>query len=331
MPQAIESVEVGRNGLILTRLGFGTAPQGSSDETMSSETAKAVFQAAWDLGIRYFDTAPLYGLGKAEERVGQFLRGMTGYTVSSKVGRLLQEAALSTVTSGVGASSSATIVFDYTYDGVMRSWEASLKRLGLERIDMLLIHDPDVGGVGTGELIGGAGRALAELRDQGLVRAVGAGMNQWEMPLALASSGMFDLFLLAGRYTLLEQGALTFLNYCAQQHIGVVIGGVFNSGLLARPQPGASYNYASVPDHLLQRALNLQAVCARHDVPLPAAALQFPLAHPAVVSVLTAAQDVGQVHENVAAFQRPVPAALWVDLRAEGLLPDSVPTPLEAL
>jgi D-threo-aldose 1-dehydrogenase len=334
MPKVSDIAPLGRAGLEATRLSFGAATQGGLFQAVSEENARAVFQAAWDAGIRHFDTAPWYGFGQSEIRLGAFLKDKSGYSLSSKVGRLLgadfpphpsqQERDGSRV---FKTDSPLNVVYDYSFDGVMRSFEDSLERMGLDKIDTLYIHDPDSIGIGVAELLEGAGRALVELRDQGLVRAIGAGMNQWEYPLELARDGRFDAFLLAGRYTLLEQDSLPFMDYCAQNRVSVVIGGVYNSGLLANPKPGAHDNYAPVSSERLERALALQRVCARYGVALRAAALQFPLAHPAVSSVLTATRTVGQLEDNIGQFETPIPLELWNDLKVEGLLEEQVLTP----
>jgi len=333
MPSVRDLSPLGRAGLEATRLSFGAATQGGLFEPVSEQSARAVFEAAWDAGIRHFDTAPWYGYGQSEARLGQFLKHKSGYTLSSKVGRLLLEGISPHPsqlerdgTRGFKTDSPLNVVYDYSYDGVMRSFEQSLKRLGLEQIDVLYIHDPDVMNLSVGEVLEGAGKALAELRDQGLVRALGAGMNQFEMPLELARDGRFDAFLLAGRYTLLEQTSLEFMDYCAGHKISVVIGGVYNSGLLAKPKVGAHDNYAPVSKERLERAFALQTVCERYGVPLRAAALQFPLFHPAVSSVLTAARSTVQLEDNVRQFETPIPLELWADLKREGLLEDGIPT-----
>ena len=315
---------------VLTRIGLGTGNQGNLRRAVSDEQAEAVFEAAWQGGARYFDTAPWYGRGLAEERLGRFLRGRAGWTVSSKVGRLLSADTPphpSQQNAGFVVERELNVVYDYSYDGVMRSHEASLKRMGLDRIDVLFIHDPDVVGVGVTELMKGAHRALTELRDQGVIQGFGAGMNEWQMPLELLRAGSFDTFLLAGRYTLLEQASLPFMDECARRGAGVVIGGVFNSGLLAHPRPGAHYNYAPVPPDLLERALRLQQVCAEYGVALSTAALQFALAHPAVASVLVADHQPQRVLNNLSASSQAVPEALWEALRATGLIDEAAPCP----
>ncbi len=333
MPSVSSTAPLGRSGLEVTRLGFGAATQGGLFESVSEQSARAVFEAAWNAGIRSFDTAPWYGYGQSETRLGEFLRDKSGYTLSSKVGRLLMPGIPPHPsqlepdgTRGFKTDSPLNVVYDYSYDGVMRSFEASLERLGLERLDTLYIHDPDVMDLEAKDVLEGAGRALAELRDQGLVKAIGAGMNQFEMPLELARDGRFDAFLLAGRYTLLEQTSLPFMDYCAQHSISVVIGGVYNSGLLANPKVGAHDNYVPVSRERLERAFALQTVCERYGIPLRAAALQFPLFHPAVSSVLCAARSVQQLEDNVKQFETSIPLELWADLKRGGLLEDKVPT-----
>jgi D-threo-aldose 1-dehydrogenase len=320
----------------LSPLGFGAATQGGLFKSVSEADASAVFQTAWDAGIRYFDTAPWYGFGQSELRLGEFLRDRHGYVLSSKVGRLLREG-IPPHPSQLGSDGSPVfktdtpynVVYDYSYDGVMRSFEESLKRLGVERIDILFIHDPDILGLSVNEVMSGGYKALHELREQGVVGSIGAGMNQWEMPLTFAQAGEFDLFLLAGRYTLLDQTSMPFMDYCAKQQVGVVVGGVYNSGLLANPQPGAHYDYSEASAEVLQRALQIKTVCGRFNIDLKAAAIQFPQAHPAVASVLTAARSVGQLDQNLDAFRQPIPLEFWQVLYREGLLDEAIPTPLE--
>jgi D-threo-aldose 1-dehydrogenase len=328
-PRATDLVTVG-NGVQLTRLGYGTATQGGLLQAVSELEAQAVFQTAWDAGLRYFDTAPWYGLGSSEERLGAFLHGKSGYALSSKVGRLLGADYPPHPTqfqpSGAPAfdtPSRLNVRYDYSYDAAMRSLEDSLRRLNVARIDLAFIHDPDIGGASVQEVVEGCGRALLELRDGGVIGAVGAGMNQWQMPLELARAAPFDVFLLAGRFTLLEQASLPFMDHCARHGIGVIVGGVYNSGLLTNPKPGAHYDYVPVPPDVLTRALALQAICERHGVPLRAAALQFPFRHPAVVSVLIAARTTRQLEDNLRMFQMPIPDELWSALEREGMLEPS--------
>jgi len=303
--------------------------------------AVATVRAAWSLGLRYFDTAPLYGHGLAECRVGDALRGRPrgDYLLSTKVGRLLEPCPAGEEDSGIFQGvPHARIVYDYSYDGVMRSYGASLRRLGLERIDILLVHDIDAATHGSEErsqahlralVEDGGWRALDDLRRTGAVDAIGAGLNEWELCERLLDWLDPDLFLLAGRYTLLEQTALeSFLPACSAHGVGVVVGGPFNSGVLATgPIAGAMYNYAPAPRWVLERAGALQAVCLRHGVSLAQAALHFPFGHPAVVSVIPGGQAPGEVERNVATLDRQVPADLWAELKAKGLLRPDAPTP----
>jgi D-threo-aldose 1-dehydrogenase len=326
-------------GLTFTVLGFGTAPIGNLYRAISDEEAHAVLTAAWETGCRYFDTAPLYGLGLAETRLNPFLRGKRrdDYVLSTKVGRLLQVSAPEGRT-GIGKffdTPSRREVYDYSYDGVMRSFEASLERLGVDRIDILYVHDLDVFTHGSrqardarlAEFMGSGYSALLDLRDQGVIKAFGGGINEWQACQWLAERGDFDLFLLAGRYTLLEQEALeSFLPLCQQRGIGIILGGPYNSGILASgPVPGAFYNYDPAPQAILDRVARIEAVCRRHGVRLIEAALNFPLLHPNVVSVIPGGQTVEQAKSNRAMLDIQMPGALWADLKAEGLMRADAP------
>lgn len=328
-------------GLTFTELGFGTAPLGNLYRAISEEEAQSALEAAWRTGCRYFDTAPLYGLGLAETRLNRFLIGRRreDYVLSTKVGRLLRACPPERRT-GIGKffdTPSRREVYDYTYDGVMRSYEASLERLGVDSIDILYGHDIDLFNHGSpealqaklDEFIRSGYYALLSLRDQGAIRAFGAGLNEWQPCRWLAERGDFDIFLLAGRYTLLEQEALeTFLPLCARRGIGIVLGGPYNSGILASgPKPGAHYNYDAAPREILDRVARIEAVCERHGVRLIEAALQFPLQHPSVVSVIPGGQSAAEGESNRAALEKDIPAALWRDLKADGLLRSDAPTP----
>jgi D-threo-aldose 1-dehydrogenase len=282
----------------LGKLGLGTAPLGGLYRPVADEDADAVVDRAYELGLRFFDTAPLYGHGLAEERLGRALsdKPRSEVVVSTKVGRLLRP----------------TPVFDFSYDGVLRSFEESLQRLGLDRVDILLVHDPDDHGE---EALTGAYPALDRLRSEGAVRAIGVGMNQSELLARFAHEADFDCFLLAGRYTVLDQsGADELLPLCVERGIDVIAGGVYNSGILADPEHEQTYDYLPAPAEIVERALRLRAVCDRHGVPLKAAALQFPFRHPAVVSVLTGCRSVGELDENVRMIDVEIPAALWDEL-----------------
>jgi D-threo-aldose 1-dehydrogenase len=311
----------------LSPLGLGTAPLGGLYSPVSDDDAHRVIEAAWGHGVRFFDTAPMYGNGSAERRLGAVLSGKPrdAYVLATKVGRLLR---LPAVPQGEDAYYKGTPperpLFDFSYDGVMRSFEESLARLGLDRVDILHIHDPDHH---EAEAMDGAYRALYRLRAEGSIRAVGAGMNQWEMLARFADAGSFDCFLLAGRYTLLDQSALdTLLPACERRGIGIVAGGVYNSGLLADPKPGAKFNYDDAPSALIARAQQLAQVCHAHGVPLKAAAIQFPAFHPVVRSILTGARTVHELDENVAMTRVRIPPGLWAELRVLGLIAPAAPT-----
>ena len=283
---------------------------------MSDDEAHRTVEAAWAAGMRLFDTAPLYGHGLAERRLGEVLRTKRreDFVLATKVGRLLREGAAPEPGQSYVDVPPVNPVFDFSYDGVMRSLEESLERLGLDRVDILHIHDPDQH---YDEALSGAFRALDRLRAEGTIGAVGAGMNQAEMLVRFARDGDFDCFLLAGRYTLLDRtGARELLPLCAARNIGVIAGGVFNSGILANPRPGGTFNYQSAPPDVVARAQELAAVCERHGVELKAAALQFPLRHPAVPAVLTGCRSVAEVQENVRLFETPIPEELWRELDA---------------
>jgi D-threo-aldose 1-dehydrogenase len=325
----LETVALGRSGLRVSRLGLGTAPLGNLFTEVPESDADATVDAALAAGITFLDTAPHYGLGVAERRLGRRLARLPRerFVLSTKVGRLIRplEAGETADPEGFVATPAAKRVWDFSREGVRRSLDESLDRLGLDRVDVALVHDPDAY---EQEASRHALPALAELRDQGVVRAIGAGMNQAEMLTRFVRELDLDLVLMAGRYSLLDQRALgELLPACAERGVAVVIGGVFNSGLLADPRPGATFDYAPAPPELVERAGRLQAVCARHGVPLRAAALAFPFGHPAVASVLVGARTAAEVQDAVAMLGRPVPVDLWTELVAEGLLPDHVPTP----
>jgi len=331
---------IGNGGITFTELGFGTAPLGNLYRAISEEEAEQILDAAWESGVRYFDTAPLYGLGLAETRLNRFLRGKRrdDYILSTKVGRLLAVCPPHERT-GIGKffeTPSRREIYDYTYDGVMRSVEFSLERLGVDRIDILYAHDLDIFNHGSqdvldaklNELMGSGYYALLSLRDQGVIKAFGGGINEWQPCQWLAERGDFDLFLLAGRYTLLEQEALeSFLPLCRERGIGIVLGGPYNSGILATgAKPGAYYNYDTAGQEVLDRVARIEAVCRRHGVRLMEAALQFPLRNPSVVSVIPGGQRVDEAKSNRAALDAEIPAALWEDLKAETLMRPDAPT-----
>lgn len=317
-----------------TELGFGTAPLGNLYAPVSDEQADATLQSAWKSGIRYFDTAPLYGLGLSESRLNPFLRKQKrdSYVISTKVGRYLEVCPPDQRT-GIGKffnTPSRREVFDYSYDGVMRSIEFSLERLGLDRLDILFVHDCDVFTHGSEAardahvktVIDSGYKALRKLRDEKVIKAFGAGVNEWQVCETLAKAGDFDLFLLAGRYTLLEQKALeSFLPMCEDRGIGIVLGGPYNSGILATgAKPGAYYNYEVAPKDVMDRVAAIEKICKKHKIKLPEAALRFPLLHPSVVSVIPGATSPQQVALNIKTMKARIPKALWKDLKAAGLM-----------
>jgi len=328
-----DTVPLGRRGLQVTRLGLGCAPIGNLFREVQDDVAHAVVERAYEAGIRLFDTAPLYGYGLSERRVGHVLRTKPrdSFVLATKVGRLLRAGAPPDATQFFEgepfyrATPPVNPVFDFSYDGVMRSFEESLERLGLDRIDVLHIHDPDDH---YDEALAGAYRALDDLRSQGVIRAVSAGMNQAEMEARFAREADFDCFMLAGRYTLLDQvGLRELLPICELKGISIMAAGVYNSGILANPRPGAHYDYVPAPPELVDSALRMKAVCERHGVPLKAAAAQFALGHPAVSTVVIGCRSIEQLEDTLQQFGTTVPAALWEELKAEGLLDRDVPTP----
>ncbi|MBL8894571.1 MAG: aldo/keto reductase [Rhizobiales bacterium] len=336
---AINVRKFGRVGFDITDMGFGAAPIGNFLRPIPEEEAGAMVERAWDAGMRYFDTAPYYGHGLSELRLGHYLRWKPReqFVVSSKVGRVLKAARRETIDFKPWVDAAPfNCRFDYSYDGTMRSFEDSLQRLGLGYIDILFIHDADVFTHGPEmqkvhfkQAMDGCYRALIELREQGLVKAIGVGVNNWEVMLDFMKAGDFDTLLVAGRYTLLEQEALNeLLPLCEQRGTAVVIGGGFNGGILATGAvPGAKWNYAPAPAPIMEKVKKIEAVCARHNVPLPAAALQFLLAHPAVASHVPGTRNVAQMNQNLELMAHPIPKAFWQELKAGGLVRQDAPTP----
>jgi D-threo-aldose 1-dehydrogenase len=312
------------NNLQLPVLGFGGAPIGNLYRQVPDQEAVDAVTAAWEGGIRYFDTAPHYGLGLSERRLGKALAGRdrSSYVLSTKVGRLLRPnpSPGGKDTEGFDVPDDLTRVRDYSRDGVLRSIEESLQRLGTDRIDVVFIHDPDDY---WAEAAKGAAPTLSELRDEGVIGAWGAGMNQSEMLHRFVTETDIDVVMLAGRYTLLEQAAATgLLPACVERGVGVVNVGVFNSGLLSkeRPAANATYNYAPAPKELLDRANLLADICESHGTTLPAAALQYPYRHPAVTSVVLGMRTPAQVKQNLDLAAQSVPESLWDELRERGLI-----------
>jgi D-threo-aldose 1-dehydrogenase len=321
-------------------MGFGGAPLGNLFRALSEVDSLATVRACYDAGIRYFDTAPLYGYGLGEHRLGEALRGRDRdtFVLSTKIGRLLRPGDPRTLDHGPFRDALPFAeVYDYSYDGVMRSVEDSLQRLGMHRIDILLAHDLDVWTHRSesarqqrvGEFMAGGYKAMARLREQGAVRAIGAGLNETAACQDLAERGDFDCFLLAGRYTLLEQAPLDeFLPLCEQRRIALIIGGVYNTGILATGAvEGAYFQYAPAPPEIMERVRKIEAVCARHRVRLPTAALQFPLGHPAVATVIPGTRAPSEVAQNLEIFAPTVPADFWAELKQQGLLRKDAPTP----
>ncbi|GIH19510.1 oxidoreductase [Rugosimonospora africana] len=309
----------------LPTLGLGTAPLGFLYEPVDDEQAAATIARALEGGVSYLDTAPGYGLGVAEARVGRALRSADpGVIVSTKVGRVLTEPA-GPFTPPFPGAPRLRARFDFSRDGILRSLEDSLRRLGTDRVDVVYLHDPDDH---EDEVYRSAYPTLARLREEKVVGAIGVGMNQSAMPARFVSRLDLDLVLLAGRYSLLDHSAITdLLPACARRGVGVVVGGVFNSGILVDPGPHARYAYSPASDDELARALRVREVCRRHGVPMSTAAMRFPLGDPAVVSVLVGMRSPAEVAANLAAFGHPVPDDLWSELRAEGLLAPDTPTP----
>ena len=324
--------------LALSKLGMGCAPIAGLYRATSDGEARDAIDAAWDLGVRYFDTAPYYGFTLSERRLGAALRerARDQFVVSSKAGRLMRpDAGVRPGDGGWAEPLPFSPHYDYSYGAILRSHEDSLQRLGMTRIDMLFVHD--IGRLTHGDLhqhywdqltAGGGFRALQELRSSGQVGAIGLGVNEWEVVHAAMQECDLDCSLLAGRYTLLEQTSLSpLLDACARQGHAIVIGGPFNSGILAGSR---MFNYAEAPPDILAKADAIGAVCQEFDVPLAAAALQFPLAHPAVVSCIPGARDVAQLRQNAAWFEQTIPPALWQALKQRGLLDERAPVDLGA-
>ncbi len=319
------TARLGRTDVEVTTLGLGTAPLGGLFEAVDDEDAAAVLDAAWEGGIRFFDTAPWYGFGRAETRVGPALQGRAGWSLSTKVGRLLEPSDHPPgPENGWPDPLPFAPVHDYGREGVLRSFEESLERMGLEQVDTLFLHD--IGRMTHGgehdqhfaDAMGGGLVALQELKAAGRIGAIGIGVNETEVLLAAMDHADWDVFLLAGRYTLLEQGALDeLLPRCQRAGTSVVVGGAYNSGLLAG---GRTWNYAQAPTELIERRDRLARIVREFDVALEAAALQFPLAHPAVASVLVGCRTPEEVRANLAHFAAPIPAELWPRLVADGLL-----------
>ncbi|WP_224008160.1 aldo/keto reductase [Aureimonas sp. SA4125] len=339
--KATDKKRLKRANIELTLLGMGTAPLGGLYAPVALEDARAALKAAWDAGIRHFDAAPMYGLGRAEHLVGELLREADpeSFHVSTKVGRLMSfdrpgrtlppEPPKNEFDSGWHNGLPFREVFDYSYDAMLRSYDDSRQRTGLGRLDILFVHD--IGRVTHGELHehhwsaltkGGGFRALEELKAAGLIAGFGLGVNEWQVIRDAMDEADLDICLLAGRHTLLDgDAAETFLPLALKRDVDLVIGGVFNSGILASSSGRKKFNYVDAPAEVLAKVERLEAACRSFDVPLPAAAIQYPLRHPAATNVVIGAKTAAQVQQNVAWFEMPIPEALWQTLEDDGLIP----------
>ena len=322
---------LGRSGIEVGPYAFGVAPLANLGHEVTEEEAAAALEAAWSAGVRYFDTAPHYGLGLGERRLGAFLatKPRNEFVLSTKVGRVLVDNPLGVRPDDGGFDVRSPLVrrLDYSADGVRRSLDDSLERMGLDRIDVVFVHDPDEF---YRESMEEAFPALDELRREGVIASYGAGMNQSAMLTDFVLNTDLDVVMCAGRYTLLEQGALDdLLPAASARGVSVIAAAVFNSGLLARdrPAPGATYDYAPASDEMLARVGAIADVCEANGVSLPAAALQFALGHPAVATVCTGARSAAQVRRNAGLFDLPIPDSLWADLASAGLLRADAPLP----
>jgi D-threo-aldose 1-dehydrogenase len=336
---------LGKSGVELTAMGFGGAPLGELFTRVSDADAEATLATAWDQGIRYFDTAPWYGRGQSEHRCGRFLyrQPRADFILSTKVGRILKAPRHpERFDTGFWAGGlHFDHVFDYSYDGIMRSFEDCLQRLGMNRIDLLVIHDLDFWHheveakvqAYLGQLAVSGWRALDELKTAGLIRGIGAGINELGMIPRFLDLVDLDFFLLALRYTLMEHDTLDVeLPYCQRRDVGIVIGGVFSSGITATgPVAGAKYNYADATPEVVAKVERIAAVCARHGVALPAAALQFPLGHPAVTSVIPGGFTPAHIEANLGHMRAEIPAAFWAELQHERLIRADAPLPAAPL
>ncbi|NIF28311.1 aldo/keto reductase [Pantoea sp. Tr-811] len=336
--QASQKRTWSRSGIQTSVMGFGAAQLGNFMAPISEETAAELIQVTWNAGIRFFDTAPSYGHGLSEARLGQGLRWKPRdqFVLSTKVGRLLSPRRREEIDFGCWIKGLPfEWRFDYSYDGTMRSIEDSLQRTGLERIDVALIHEVDVYTHGAEQpevfnyAMNGAGKALLELRDQGVVKSIGIGVNESDVAHEAIRRIDFDCLLLAGRYTLIEQDTLNdFLPQCEAQGVSLIVGGGFNSGILATGAiPGARYNYAPADAEILEHVSRIEAVCHDFDVPLKSAALQFIAAHPAVINIIPGVRSIQQLSENIITFEREIPDEFWHELKRKSLIRADAPTP----
>jgi D-threo-aldose 1-dehydrogenase len=334
----LERRKLGRTDVSLTVFGFGGTSLGNMYQSIDDDTANAALDASFKVSVRYVDTAPLYGHGLSEHRVGGWLRRVRGEDIvlSTKVGWRMFPARGQPTEAGLFIDVPPfRRGLDYSYDGVMRSFDDSLQRLGTDRVAIVFIHDADRRNQGDAfeqrfsEAMEGAYPALLKLREEGVIKAIGAGLNEWEACQRFAEAGDFDCFLLAGRYTLLDQASLdSFLPLCEKRGIGIVLGGPYNSGILATgPVEGAHYDYAPASPEILEKTRRIEEVCRRHNVPLKAAALQFPLGHPTVASVIPGMGSPERVAENMDLLAHKIPSDLWAELRSERLIRQDAPLP----
>ena len=316
MTSRLPTAQVGATALRVTRLGMGAAPISNLYGVVTEAQAIETIQHSFDLDIRYFDTAPHYGAGVSEKRVGLALKGIPRdqFVLQTKVGRLVRD--------------DGSIQYDYSRDGVRRSLEESLKRLQMDRVDILLVHDPDANREKEDfkQALDEAFPALIELREQGVIGALGAGMNQWQMEWEFAKHSDPNCFLLAGRYTLLEQTSLAFLDYCQKRQISIFLGGVYNSGILVTgPIAGAKYNYADAPPAILEKTRRLKAITDRYGVPLHVAAQHFARSHPAISALIIGSVAPSEADDNRAIWDAEIPAQMWADIREAGLVEAGAP------
>jgi D-threo-aldose 1-dehydrogenase len=335
----ISKKQIASTGLEVDTLGFGCAPLGNLYHSISDQESKAVLDAAWQAGFRHFDTAPHYGQGLSERRTGDLLRALQGkeYILSTKVGRILKPAGYAKERHGFVSPMPFDIHYDYSYDGIMRSFEDSLQRLGLDRIDILYMHDigRDTHGAENEKrfpiAMQGGYKAMDELRSKGLVKAIGLGVNEYQVCEQAMDYGDWDCFLLAGRYSLLEQESLqTFLPKCQARNCSIIIGGPYNSGILAtgvRGKGTANYNYAPASAEIIERVAKIETICDEYHVTLAAAALQFPLAHPSVVSVIPGLGNISRIQKTIDLFHQAIPNDFWQSLKAADLLDKAAPVP----
>ncbi len=333
--------KLGQSSLEVSQLGFGGTVVGDLYTKLPEEQALSTIESAYLSGIRLFDTSPYYGHGLSEHRIGHVLRqhSRDSFILSTKVGRTLKPQEPSQIVSTKLWSNTLPFeaVYDYSYDGVMRQVEDSLQRLATNRIDILHIHNVDIVEFGSqaetdkrfSEAMSGAYRALEQLRAEGTVKAIGCGLDDWEACVRFAEVGDFDCFVLAGRYTLLEQASLDkFLPLCQKRNISILLGGVYNSGILATGgTEDAKYEYDKAPPEILEKVRLMEAICKRYSVPLAAAAIQFPLAHPAISSVVVGVATPEEVKQNIELMNVDIPSELWQELKASGVLREDAPTP----